>query len=946
MKKLFAILLIIAMLVPLGLTAQAESVEKKGFYLVNYGRLTDADPSVTKDFTNTYYMPKIECDAGWVRSGIVIARSPHIGSSGGRDEDGAKKLAADVKAWFEKNNIPEGARYINFNIATDAVRNMNEYCFVGKTIPVLSKWMDAFCKELKALGGELDGVALDVEFLGIYNNYIYNGGDGITFSAQKDPLLYKKIEEHPEYKEKIRPLLVERGFKFYSPVSDTTPEIFSIQPNSGAEYAQSRAIWNAVMRSYLADSLTEGCAPLWEYYPDAVLSDYTAKNKDPWFKELSSGGGVNTSSGGSHYTVGNSSNDNFYGFRPSTTFFKDSNGAVAYPTMPGYNNAIFTNTPFNRFLFEMNTGKGTYLASDNGQVSFWLAHAYYDPPCYNAYWSELILHLAMLDPQIFLGYILKQDCKNDAKMYANALLITDQNLRMVSNLAGYADRKPLNVAHNWNYPFVLSGMYANGRNIFRITPDTTDMKLEDFQVKDAKDPTFQAKGITVTFPGGKIIKDSEVYDIGTCGYWVETAKDVTPIITKADNYNTEYAAYQETFDAFEVGMDYNYNNAKPDFAWEPQKQGAITAKIVADPTNASKNMLAITGNYELKNVKLPDNITGADTYAKNQAWEISFILPNDMAADAELQLLYAIHDKNKFKDTGIRVTGGKVFYDNAGESVELEGVTLTAGVKYTVVREFDFTNAEAYTCRYYVYDAEGKVIGKTAKVPTPAKWEIPVTTIAYATKKVTGNPVLFDDYKLYTTKVNTDFYLYDAKTGIPVETADMDKPREGATAYRFAWLNSTNTEKSYTIMAAYYDGETKVSEEVVKEVKLAPYFNGFEAGEFENKQEGKKMLIYVKDNNPAEEEDVPTTGGDEPIVDDDKNGSDGLDTQMIIIIAAAAAAVVIVVVVIVIVASAKKKKKAAAAAVEAPAAEEATEETAEETTEEVTEETTEENTEE
>ena len=132
-------------------------------------------------------------------------------------------------------------------------------------------------------------------------------------------------------------------------------------------------------------------------------------------------------------------------------------------------------------------------------------------------------------------------------------------------------------------------------------------------------------------------------------------------------------------------------------------------------------------------------------------------------------------------------------------------------------------------------------------------------------------------------------------------------------------------------MAAYYDGETKVSEEVVKEVKMAPYFNGAEAGEFENKQEGKTMLIYVKDNNPAEEEDVPT-GGDEP--------ADGnqfvLDTQMIIIIAAAAAAVVIVIVVIAVVASSKKKKKAAAAA------QETTEETAEEATEEVTEETTEE----
>ncbi len=947
MKKLFAILLVIAMLIPLGVTAQAENVEKKGFYLVNWGVLTDADESVTKNFTNTFYMPYIWINSDKLKKGETYAFASKIGGSG-TGVEGAKVIAEHTKAWFDENKIPEGARYINFTLPATAINHLNEYCFVGKSIPVVSEWLDAFCKEFKALGGKLDGVTVDVEFLGIYSNYISSGGDGIDFSAQKDPLLYKKIVEHPEYAEKVRPMLVERGFKFYSPATDNTPEIYGISGKAGSEYSTCTSIWNAVMRNYLRDTVTEGCKPMWKYFPDAVLSDYTSKNADPWFKEMDDKGGVNAGSGGSYIRVGNSSNDNFYSVRPSTNFFKDSNGAVDYPTMPGYNDAIYSNTPFNRFLFEMNVGKNTYLAADadeNGrkQVSWWLGHAYYGKAAHTAYWAETVLHLCMLDPQIFLGYILTQDCRTDGAVdyekYTNALLITDQILSMASDMAGYADMKPLNVAHNWNYPFVLSGAYANGRNIFRITPDTTNMKLEDFQVKDAKDLTFQAEGITVTFPGGKIIKDSEVYDIGTCGFWVETAKDVNPIITKAENYNSEYAAYQETFDAFEVGMEYNYNNAQPDFTWEPKKQGTATAKIVADPTNSAKKMLAVTGNYEFKNIKLPDNILGADTYAKHQAWELSFILPEDMAADAELQMLYALHSKNKFKDTGVRVSGGKLYYDNAGESVELEGVTLSAGVKYTVVREFDFSNAEAFTCRYFIYDAEGKEVGKTAKVPTPAKWEIPIYTIAYATKKVAGNPVLFDDYKLYTTKVNTDFYLYDATSGQPLAAADMEKPREAATAYRFAWLNSTATEKSYTIMAAYYDGETKVSEEVIKEIKMAPYFNGVEAGEFESKQPGKKVLIYVKDNNPAEQEDAPTTGGDEITNDGEKTG---LDTQMIIIIAAAAAVVVIAVVVIVIVASAKKKKKAAAAAVEAPAAEEVTEEAAEETTEEVTEETTEE----
>lgn len=925
MKKLLAILLVIAMLVPFAITAQAAEVEKKPFYLVNWGDFSDADEDVTKDFTNTFYMPYIWFSSDKLKKGETYAFASKIGGSG-TGAEGAKIIAASCKEWFDENKIPEGARYINFTLPATAINNLNDYCFAGKSIPVVSEWLDAFCKEFDALGGKLDGVTVDVEFLGIYSNYINGGGDGIDFSAKKDPLLYKKIVEHPEYAEKVRPMLVERGFKFYTPVTDNTPEIFSINGNSGAEYAQSRSIWNAVMRNYLSDVVTQGCAPMWKYFPDAVLSDYTVKNADPWVKEINDDGSVNTSSGGSYTRVGNSSNDNFYCVRPKTTFFKDSNNAIDYPTLPGLNNAVYSDTAFNRFLFDMNIGKGTYLAADedengNRQVSWWLGHAYYGKYSTNAYWSERVLHLCMLNPQIFLGYILMQDCKKDGEIYTNALLITDQLLSMASEVAGYADMKPLNVVHNWNYGFVLSGAYANGRNIFRISPDTTNMKLEDFQVKDAADLTFRINGTTVTFPGGKIIKDKEVFQIGTCGYWVETAKDVTPVITRDDDFFKEYPAVLESFEQYDVGTEYIYKNITPEYTWEPKKSGKATAEIVADPIDAAKKMLAVTGTYEFKNVKVPDNITGADTYAKYQAWEMSFVLPDDLAAEAEVQMLYAVHSKNKFKDQGLKIVGGKVYYDNAGEAVELTGVTLNAGAKYTAVREFDFTNKEACTCRYYIYDAEGKEIAKTAKVPVPAKWELPIAIIAYGTKGVAGKAVLFDDYKLYATKVNTDFYLYDAHSGMPL--ADVNAPHDRATAYRFAWLNSTNTEKSYTVMVAYYDGETKVSEEVYKELKLAPNTNGADWGEIENKQEGKTMLVYLKDNNPVEDEDVLTDGGNKPTTDDEKTG---LDTQMIIIIAAAAAVVVIAVVVIVIMASAKKKKKAAA---QTPAAE-ATEETTEE----------------
>ena len=92
--------------------------------------------------------------------------------------------------------------------------------------------------------------------------------------------------------------------------------------------------------------------------------------------------------------------------------------------------------------------------------------------------------------------------------------------------------------------------------------------------------------------------------------------------------------------------------------------------------------------------------------------------------------------------------------------------------------------------------------------------------------------------------------------------------------------------------------------------------NGADFGEIENKQAGKKMLVYVRDNNPADGETAVTPGTDAPAdpnatTPTDPNAGTTADEKtgnsMIIIIAAAAAVVVIAVVVVVIVASKKKK---------------------------------------
>ena len=896
MKKLFAILLIIAMLIPMGVMSYAEEPAKKPFLMVNWGVLPH------DDYTNVYNTPYFWTNPGTIAQGVASSYAPALGATA---VDDYTELAEALKDLFD--TYPEGARHINFNMVATAVHALADVCFEEKVPPVVAPWVDGFMKEYKRIGGKLDGMIIDVEYLPISNYYIHS-----EFYT-KDPLVYDKIVNDPAYKEKIRPQLVERGFKFYSPATKETPEIYSIHPKSGAEYAASRAIWDIVMYNYQADIITECCAPVWKYYPDAVVSDYTARDSKPW---------VVASSGGIRETPGNASNENFYSYRPSTTFFVDHNEPV-YNTIKTRVDAVFENNAFNRFIYEANTAKNIYLSADE-DVSWWFAHAYYEeninPYVHTPYYSELVFHTSLLDPAAIYGYILDTDCKSkdpddgkwyqDGDKYEAALKIADDCLRQVSDIVGYADRKPIAVDANWNHSFVLSGMYANGKNYWRITPDDNEIKLEDFKVKDATDPTFAVNGETVTFPGGKIIEDAKVHDVGTYGYWVETAADVMPVITRVAEYFRVNAAYQETFEKFEAGMEYSYDNAKPAACWENKKQGTGSAVVIADPADANNKVLEIKGGYLLKNVTLPKNIQSGDHYAKHQAWEVTVTIPSDVAEDDEMILLNAVPEKKKGKDTGFKVVGTKVYYDQKGEYVEMPGVTLTAGAKYTFIRDFDFTTADAFTCDYYVYDAEGKVVGKAKKIAT-VDMDIPVYSVSMSIKNPSGAAVLLDDYKLYPTKVTTDFYTYNAKTGIQVAEGESV---DGNVAYRLSWLNATQSEKSYSLMAAYYDGDTKVSEEVVQEFKLPANGDRIDTGVVENKQPGKKMVVYLRDNNPAEEDDV-TVGGD-----DNKNTDDGAKLDpMIIIIAAAAVLVVVVVVVVIVVASKKKKAKVAVEA--APEAE-------------------------
>ena len=877
MKKLLAILLVLTMVLPLCVVTNAAdtNVGIKPFYLSN----------AQDEFDNI--IPKAhfwsDDNEKYVTEDSLRVSVPGIGGSN------PKEIAQNLKPVFDK--LPEGYRWIRFSSFRAAMLTLLEdEIFMDKGAKVVKEWVTEFLTEYKAIGGKLDGFSVDLEY--VEANVYY-----LTKKALTDPYVYMKIVNNDNYATRFRPMLEERGFKFWPNVTDETPEIYSIHEKSGAEYAQSRAIWNVVLRNHYNQYVTEALyEPAKAIYPDILVYDYQARNTYSWQKTPSDSG--NATSGGNYITAGNMNYYNAYGYSPSSDFFREE-GQKLYKKLPAYNGVEWEDTAFNMTLWDTIISKDyRSIAPDNNFVA---TVSYYNyskrEGSYGntAYYTEDFYHLGLLNPTLFNGYIEEKEVANAGNDLRDTMEVVHEILNELTRIVGAADRKPLDLPYSWNDEFILSGMYAGGKNYYRLTPDVTGGKTkESYQVKDAKDLTFTCNGQTITFPGGKIIEDSKIPIVGSCGFWIETAQDVLPVITYSANRYSEYPALLLDFEAGEVGKNYDITTSYPSGCLELKKGAGAAAKIV---DNEGSKALAITGSYTLKLHSILKNITAGDTYAKNQVWEIQVTVPSDMAADAEIIALNIYADKNKEAEGGFKIAGGKVYYDNNGTYTELTGVNVSAGGKFRLVRGMDFNNAEAITSDYAVYDASGKLLGEVKDIPT-VKVKLPIARIGMGANMITGNPVLLDNLKLYANGVGADLELYNAKTGI--EYTDLETAKDSSTAYRFSWMNATASEKVYSIVAVYSNGEEKV----IETIKMAPGTDAVATGIVEV-AEGQTVKLFAR-NDSKPDADQQTPGADS---DTDKNNAKNNDSTLLLIIIVGGVVLVALVVVAVLIVLKKPAKK-------------------------------------
>lgn len=879
MKRFFAILLILTMVLPLCVFANAaeENVEIKPFVFATYN-------SGEYDKVYTTFSLWSKSNAQHISDDDIFIYTHYKNK-----DDSPITCAETMKAYMD--TVAEGARHLVFRPFRNAILfKLEDHIFMEKGVKIIKNWFDEFIAHYHKIGGKIDGIYVDVEYFNGYSNDISN-------IAKDDRYVYNRIVNNPNYKTKIRPQLEERGFKFWPKVSEETPEIYSVDVNSGEEYAQSRSIWDVVLRNhfnqYVSDAFLES---LLKYYPNAVLSDYQARTTYAWHKNLENYGGYVT--GGNYYTAGNINNFNTYSTRPNILFFTNRKNEPVYKRIPSYTQVQYKNNAFNMVKSELIWAKHLRESDPNHRLTITIAHYNYTDRegTYSAtpYYSEMMFHSA-LTGAILRGYCVETEIRDSGITPQDAFTVISELMNELTRVVGAADRKALDLPYTWNDSFVLSGMYAGGKNYYRLTPDTCEgAKLEDFQVKGAKDLTFTYRGQTITFPGGKIIEDGKISKVGTCGFWIETAKDVLPVITYSANRNAEYPAFIETYESFETGAEMNFAKLNPEACWEGKKNSGASLKIADD---AGNKMLAMTGTYALRLNTITQNVLAGDTYAKNQAWEIDVKVPADMAAESDIVLLNIFSDKTKELEGGFKIAGGKVYYDQNGEYVELAGVDVSKGGKFTLKRSLDFNKEGAFTSDYFVYDADHKLLGEAKNIPMAEKLTLPVAKIGMSVSKIAGNPVMLDNLKLYANGLAADFELYNAKTGM--QYTDLETAKDSNTAYRLSWMNGTASEKVYSIVAAYYNGDKLVEEKVIKEIKMAPGADYVDTGIVEV-PEGQSVKLFARNDSKAESEQGEDTGD---------NTSKGESKTMLLIIIICGAVVLIALVVVAVLIVFKKPGK-------------------------------------
>jgi len=174
-----------------------------------------------------------------------------------------------------------------------------------------------------------------------------------------------------------------------------------------------------------------------------------------------------------------------------------------------------------------------------GYVSDWEAEPRDKRPPYSSigntdYFQEVFFHAALCSPDAILTWDpFRWQEKQDPTTLAqdkDLALLNDLD-QQVNELVGFSDRKTLVTAMiPAHQPFILTGCVANGRSVWRLTPDPEQGPVELDKIRTSGNPlTFRLSNQTLTMPGAKIVTPEK--QLSAVGYWIVGPASLRPAIT-------------------------------------------------------------------------------------------------------------------------------------------------------------------------------------------------------------------------------------------------------------------------------------------------------------------------------------------------------------------------------------------------------------------------------
>ncbi len=360
------------------------------------------------------------------------------------------------------------------------------------------KKYDEFFGAYKAMGGKLDYFMLDIE---------HTAGSDITSPEQ-----WKAVEKDQRFAAVLNDLKMKSAKEIY-------------------EAKRPFAWWS--YSGYLSGQYANRLyTVVKKYFPDVKCSDY--------------GGWYNSKTDLVAWGVWEHTVDvpGRYGFHVGTHQSPSLYGVITYLGDKEVDGKRFGLGPFRSMMLASNYARAAVLSSD---VPFmpWIAWRGYVsdftkqkiPPPYCSfgntdYYQESVFHTAMCNPDAFLLWsAFRWQTTQDPKDWCSAkdLQQIDDMLDQLNHLAGYTDRTTLvSKLSPWHAPYLLSGIKANGRSVWRLTPDPEQSPVALDKIMKSDNPlTFAIGNATLVMPGAKIYTTEK--NLSSAGYWIIGTADLQPV---------------------------------------------------------------------------------------------------------------------------------------------------------------------------------------------------------------------------------------------------------------------------------------------------------------------------------------------------------------------------------------------------------------------------------